>query len=411
MDPGAHDGLALPDPVEAALHDGLGRERARFDAGGHFDGREAMGFGIRHGEFLAPRTRISSHSFGIAAPVRASSMLAAMTAAISIKGVLIEDGSVALLENERGEWELPGGRPEPGEDSAACLAREFAEELGATVAVGPIVDGWNYEVLPGRHVTIVTYAVARAGHEELRLSDEHRQFDWFALDALDALPLPEGYRRSIRTVAARLPEPAWLGLAREFQAIAQTGLHYSKDKFDTQRYERLRALAAEMMAMGSGAAAERIMDLFRQDVGYGTPRVGVRGAVFRDDQILMVREVSDGRWALPGGWADVNQTASECVIREIQEESGFTARAVKLCGVWDRSRHGFPPNPLTIYTMFFLCELTGGAPRPSLETSEVGLLRRRRIARASSPGRNQAHQIRRMFAHRREPGLKPTEFD
>jgi ADP-ribose pyrophosphatase YjhB (NUDIX family) len=151
------------------------------------------------------------------------------------------------------------------------------------------------------------------------------------------------------------------------------------------------------------------MDLFRQDVGYGTPRVGVRGACFRGDRVLMVRERADGRWALPGGWADVNQSASECVTREIREESGFTARAVKLCGVWDRSRHGYPPNPLTIYTMFFLCELTGGAPQPSLETSEVGFFAENELPELS-PGRNQAHQVRRMFAHHREPGL-PTEFD
>jgi len=91
-----------------------------------------------------------------------SDMVTPMTAAISIKGVLIEDGAVLLLENERGEWELPGGRPEPGEDPVVCLAREFAEELDATIAVGPIVDCWNFEVLPGRHVTIVTYEVARA---------------------------------------------------------------------------------------------------------------------------------------------------------------------------------------------------------------------------------------------------------
>ena len=336
-----------------------------------------------------------------------SDMFAPMTAAISIKGVLIEDGKVVLLENERGEWELPGGRPEPGEDAPTCLAREFAEELGAEIAVGPIVDSWNYEVLPGRHVTIVTYAVARAGRGELRVSHEHRRLGWFPLDALGALNMPEGYRRSIQAVTRA--EPSWLGLARELQAIAQTGLHYAQDKFDRQRYERIRLLAAEMMTLGSGAATDMIMDLFRQDLGYGTPRVGVRGAVFRDDQILMVREVSDGRWALPGGWADVNQTANECVTREIQEESGFTARVVKLCAVWDRSRHGFPPNPLTIYTMFFLCELTGGAARPSIETSEIAFFAEDALPELS-PGRNQAHQIRRMFAHYRQPDL-PAEFD
>ena len=132
-------------------------------------------------------------------------MLASMTSAISIKGVLIEDGGVALLENERGEWELPGGRPEPGEDPAACLVREFAEELAAAIMVGAILDCWNYEVLPGRHVMIVTYAVVRPRREPLQVSDEHRQFGWFALDTIDALNLPEGYRRSIRAAAAIRP--------------------------------------------------------------------------------------------------------------------------------------------------------------------------------------------------------------
>jgi 8-oxo-dGTP pyrophosphatase MutT (NUDIX family) len=131
-----------------------------------------------------------------------SAMFAPMTAAISIKGVLIEEGCVVLLENERGEWELPGGRPEPGEDPIACLAREFAEELGAAISVGGIVDCWNFEVLPARHVMIVTYAVTRSERGELRISDEHRRLGWFALEMLDELRLPEGYRRSIRAVAA-----------------------------------------------------------------------------------------------------------------------------------------------------------------------------------------------------------------
>ena len=173
-----------------------------------------------------------------------------MSPVISVKGVLIEDGKVVLLENERDEWELPGGRPEPGEDAVTCLAREFAEELSTQITVGPIIDCWNFEVLPGRHVTIVTYAVTRAERDELRLSDEHRRLGWFALDALDTLPMPDGYRRSIRAVAA--PEPAWLGLARELQAIAQSGLHYTKDKFDTQRYARLRVLASRDDGGGVG---------------------------------------------------------------------------------------------------------------------------------------------------------------
>src|SRR5579863_360274 len=135
---------------------------------------------------------------------------------VSIKGVLIEDGRVALLENDRGEWELPGGRPEPGEDPAAALAREFAEELAADVTVGPVIDCWNYEVLPGRFVMIITYGVARAERTAFRISDEHMRFGWFALGALDTLKLPAGYRRSIRAAAdgGARAEPGWLGHAR-----------------------------------------------------------------------------------------------------------------------------------------------------------------------------------------------------
>jgi ADP-ribose pyrophosphatase YjhB (NUDIX family) len=328
-----------------------------------------------------------------------------MSLAVSVKGVLIEDGAVVLLENERGEWELPGGRPEPGEDPKVCLAREFAEELAADIIVGRLIDCWNYEVLPSRHVMIVSYAVARIARRELHTSGEHRGFAWFPLGALPP-NLPAGYRRSI---AAATGEPVWLGIARELQAIAQAGLTYAGSVFDTQRYERLRELAAEMMAMGSGTSAEKILGLFSEDVGYRTPRVGVRGACFRDGKILLVREMTDGRWALPGGWTDVNQTANECVTREIFEESGFIARAVKLCAVWDRSRHGFPANPLTIYTLFFLCELTGGAPKLSIETTEIGFFAEDDLPDLSR-GRNQPHQVRRMFAHYRDPAL-PTEFD
>jgi ADP-ribose pyrophosphatase YjhB (NUDIX family) len=329
-----------------------------------------------------------------------------MSQAISVKGVLIEDGNVVLLENERGEWELPGGRPEPGEDAPTCLAREFAEELGAQITVGAIIDCWNFEVLPGRHVTIITYIVARAERGELRISDEHRRFGWFALGALDALKLPEGYRRSIRAAAA---EPGWLSVARELQAMAQTGLHYTKDKYDAERYARLRILASEMMAAGSGATSGEIADLFNREGGYATPRVAVRAAAFRDDRILMVRETTDGRWSVPGGWCDVNQSARECIEREIWEESGFTARAAKLAAVWDRSRHGHPPLPFTIYVMHFLCELTGGAPRPSIETSEIAFFAEDALPELS-PGRIREHQIQRMFAHHRQPDL-PTEFD
>ena len=121
---------------------------------------------------------------------------------VSIKGVLVEAGRVVLLENERNEWELPGGRLEPGEAPETCLVREFAEELGAVVEIARIIDCWLFEVLPQREVVIVTYSVKRRGQGELRLSNEHRRFGFFTLHEIGALPIPEGYRRSIRV---------WLG--------------------------------------------------------------------------------------------------------------------------------------------------------------------------------------------------------
>ncbi len=122
---------------------------------------------------------------------------------VSVKGVLFEQGRVVLLENERRTWELPGGRLEPGEDQAACLAREVAEELGVEVAIEAILDSWVYEVLPQREVLIVTYGVRRSNQQAMRVSDEHRRFGLFALSELDELPMPEGYRRSIRAWATQ----------------------------------------------------------------------------------------------------------------------------------------------------------------------------------------------------------------
>ena len=122
---------------------------------------------------------------------------------VSVKGVLFEDDRVVLLLNERDEWELPGGRLECGEDPAACLAREFAEELGVEVMADGILDCWLYRVLPGKEVLIVTYAVRRMDRRDFRASREHRRFGIFTIDQLGGLAMPEGYRRSIRNCAAR----------------------------------------------------------------------------------------------------------------------------------------------------------------------------------------------------------------
>ena len=123
---------------------------------------------------------------------------------VSIKGVLYEGRRVVLLENERSEWELPGGRLEPGEVPEACLAREVSEELGVAVEVGPLLDCWVYEVFPRREVVIVTYGLRRCGKGSLRVSEEHRRIGLFSLERVEGIPLPRGYHRAIRTWADRL---------------------------------------------------------------------------------------------------------------------------------------------------------------------------------------------------------------
>jgi ADP-ribose pyrophosphatase YjhB (NUDIX family) len=204
-------------------------------------------------------------------------------------------------------------------------------------------------------------------------------------------------------------EPEWLVIGREMRAIAQIGLTFCKDPFDRQRFERIRELGASLIARGGEEDLEKVLGLFKQDAGYATPKVDVRGAAFRDGKVLMVREISDGCWTLPGGWADVNQTPAECVVREIAEESGFEARALKLAAVHDyRKRH--PPRHIdSIYKLFFICELIGGSAQPSEETSEVGFFSRDALPPLSR-GRTTAEQIAFMFAHMESPQL-PTQFD
>ncbi len=208
-------------------------------------------------------------------------------------------------------------------------------------------------------------------------------------------------------------EPEWLLQAREIQAIAQTGLAFTNDPYDRERYQALRALAARMMARGRPADEGRLLQLFGDERGYATPKVDVRGAVFDPEgRLLMVREIADGgRWTLPGGWADVNQTASESVLREIDEESGYQARVIKLALLQDRARQGHrPPEPFSIYKLFFLCAVGGGDVPLGEEAGLAGLQAAPGRPADLSTGRTLPHQLARLFAHHRAPQL-PTEFD
>ena len=206
-------------------------------------------------------------------------------------------------------------------------------------------------------------------------------------------------------------EPRWLQWAKELQSIAQIGLAYpSGSHFDRERYERVREIAAEMMSAGGGLDRTVLLGLFEREVGYATPKVDVRGVVFREEKVLLVEEAADGGWTLPGGWADVNETPKESVVREVFEESGFETEPVKLLAVYDRSKHEHVPHfPYHVYKLFIMCELTGGEARASLETSRVGFYGEDELPELSV-SRVTVAQIRRFFEHRRHPEW-PTDLD
>lgn len=205
-------------------------------------------------------------------------------------------------------------------------------------------------------------------------------------------------------------EPRLWALARKLQATAQTGLEFNTNEYDRERYELIAKIAAELMASHCETPIETFQKMFAVQDGYATPKVDVRAAAFRDGKILLVREAADGLWTLPGGWADVNDAPHDAVEREVREESGFHAKAIKLAAVYDRAKHPHePPLPFHVYKMCFICEITGGEATPSHETPEVGFFAPDALPPLSI-SRILEFQIHRMFEHAKNPSL-PTDFD
>lgn len=205
-----------------------------------------------------------------------------------------------------------------------------------------------------------------------------------------------------------MADPPLLDWVRRLRAIAQTGLTFADNAFDRLRYEEVRHIAAEMAAHPGDPGS--VEDVFASSIGYATPLLICRAAVFDDEErILMVRETADGRWTLPGGWIDVGESPREAVEREVREETGYRVRARKLAAVYDKLRHGHPPAPDHAYLLFFLCDLEGGRPATSVETTEVGWFAIGSLPELSL-GRATRPQIERMRDHLRHPGLA-TDLD
>lgn len=206
-----------------------------------------------------------------------------------------------------------------------------------------------------------------------------------------------------------------LDQARRLLAVAQTGLHYTKSEFERERYEEVTQIAAELIGRADHYSAQQISQIWVMEQGYNTPKLDVRGALFRsgdrdhDHEVLLVRERSDGKWTVPGGFADVNESPSQSILKEIEQESGYTARVIKLAAVQDRNLHNYPPFMFHLWKLLFVCEITGGAPRLSNETDGVQFFSLDALPELST-GRITAAQLQLLHKHYLQPGLA-TEFD
>lgn len=160
----------------------------------------------------------------------------------------------------------------------------------------------------------------------------------------------------------------WLQWAVELQAIAQGGLFYGKDKFDLERYERIREISAEMISYKTEIPVEKVKDLFCNDIGYQTPKIDTRAAIFKDGKILLVHE-ANGTWALPGGWVDVNVSVEENTIKEVREEAGLDVKVKRVIAVQDREKHNLPVYAYKVCKIFMQCEVIGGEFVSNIETT------------------------------------------
>lgn len=197
-------------------------------------------------------------------------------------------------------------------------------------------------------------------------------------------------------------EDKWLAWAKQLQSIAQAGLTYSKDPYDLERFQQIRDMSVEIMSGHTGTEMKLIEELFANETGYATPKVDIRAVIIKDDHILMVREKMDGRWALPGGWADIGLSPTEVAVKEAKEESGFEVRAIRLLAVHDKKFHPHPPSPYHVYKLFIQCEIIGGQAAIGAETSEVKFFSENDLPEELSIERNTESQIRMAFRLSRE---------
>ncbi len=198
----------------------------------------------------------------------------------------------------------------------------------------------------------------------------------------------------------------WLKWAMEIQAIAQSGLAYTDNAYDTERYERLRQLSAEIIAEKSNIPLGKVKDLFCNETGYQTPKLDTRAAVFKEGKILLVHE-KNGTWSLPGGWCDVLQSVRTNTVKEVKEETGLDVKAVRLIALQDRNKHNVPVYAYGVCKVFVLCELIGGEFTENVETTEIAFFDVENLPANLAKEKTTAQQIKMCFEAYEEENWQP----
>lgn len=200
----------------------------------------------------------------------------------------------------------------------------------------------------------------------------------------------------------------WLQWAVELQSLSQAGLYYGKDRFDLERYERIREIAAEMISYKTEIPTEKVRDLFCSEVGYQTPKLDTRAAIFQDEKILLVQE-NNGTWSLPGGWVDVDCSVMENTVKEVREEAGLDVSPDLLIAVQDREKHNLPVYAYKVCKIFVLCTVMGGSFQENSETKGSGYFSLDELPRLAEE-KNTREQISMCFEAYHAKAWK-TQFD
>lgn len=201
----------------------------------------------------------------------------------------------------------------------------------------------------------------------------------------------------------------WVDMIVELQSLAQAGLAYGKDAYDKERYKRIREISAEMMSHIADIPLEKVKGLFCNEIGYQTPKIDTRAAIFKDDKILLVQE-KNGTWSLPGGWCDVTVSVAENTIKEVKEEAGLDVIVKSVIAIQDREKHNLPIYAYRVCKIFMLCSAVGGNFEPNIETIGFAYFAEDEIPQLATE-KNNEEQIKMCFDSYRTGEEWKTLFD